>query len=108
MKGFPLTVLYHEGDLPAGVDFGASVAIDSETMGLRFRRDGLCVVQLSAGDGTAHVVRFDRNPTIAVDLAFGDASICCHPRHLGGRARAPCEPGGYVVCPTALRHQQRR
>jgi ribonuclease D len=60
MKGFPLTVFYHEGDLPAGVDFGASVAIDSETMGLRFRRDGLCVVQLSAGDGTAHVVRFDR------------------------------------------------
>jgi ribonuclease D len=55
-----LTVSYHEGDLPAGIDFGASVAIDSETMGLRFRRDGLCVVQLSAGDGTAHVVRFDR------------------------------------------------
>ncbi|HVZ29456.1 MAG TPA: ribonuclease D [Asticcacaulis sp.] len=55
-----MTLSYHEGDLPAGLDFGASVAIDSETMGLRFRRDGLCVVQLSAGDGTAHVVRLDR------------------------------------------------
>jgi ribonuclease D len=55
-----VTVFYHEGDLPDGLDLGAVVAIDSETMGLRFRRDGLCVVQLSAGDGNAHVVRFDR------------------------------------------------
>jgi ribonuclease D len=55
-----LTVFYHEGDLPEGLDLGASVAIDSETMGLRFRRDQLCVVQLSAGDGHAHVVRMAR------------------------------------------------
>lgn len=55
-----MTVFYHEGDLPDGLDLGSVVAIDSETMGLRFRRDGLCVVQLSAGDGNAHVVRFDR------------------------------------------------
>lgn len=59
-KAYPLTVLYHEGDLPDGLDLGAVVAIDSETMGLRFRRDGLCVVQLSAGDGNAHVVRLNR------------------------------------------------
>jgi len=56
-----VTVFYHEGDLPAGLDLGASVAVDSETMGLRFRRDPLCVVQLSAGDGNAHVVRLDRS-----------------------------------------------
>ncbi len=55
-----MTVFYHEGDLPDGLDLGAVVAIDSETMGLRFRRDGLCVVQLSAGDGHAHVVRMNR------------------------------------------------
>ena len=55
-----MTTLYHEGDLPDGLDLGRVVAIDSETMGLRFRRDGLCVVQLSAGDGNAHVVRLDR------------------------------------------------
>lgn len=55
-----MTVFYHEGDLPDGLDLGAVVAIDSETMGLRFRRDGLCVVQLSAGDGHAHVVRLNR------------------------------------------------
>ncbi len=55
-----LTIFFHEGDLPGGLDLGASVAIDSETMGLRFRRDDLCVVQLSSGDGNAHVVRLHR------------------------------------------------
>ncbi|MGH6958599.1 MAG: ribonuclease D, partial [Caulobacteraceae bacterium] len=51
----------HEGDLPAGVLAGArSVAVDSETMGLGLGRDPLCVVQLSAGDGEAHVVRLAR------------------------------------------------
>lgn len=55
-----MTIHYHEGDLPDGLDLGASVAIDSETMGLRFRRDDLCVVQLSAGNGDAHVVRMHR------------------------------------------------
>jgi ribonuclease D len=52
-----VTVTYHRGDLPADISFGTSVAIDSETMGLNPWRDRLCVVQLSAGDGTAHVVQ---------------------------------------------------
>lgn len=47
----------HMGDLSAGVGFGSSVAIDTETLGLNPNRDRLCVVQLSAGDGTAHVVQ---------------------------------------------------
>lgn len=55
-----MTIHYHEGDLPNGLNLGAVVAIDSETMGLRFGRDDLCVVQLSAGDGDAHVVRLNR------------------------------------------------
>lgn len=55
-----MTVYLHEGDLPDGLDLGPEVAVDSETMGLRFRRDPLCVVQLSAGDGDAHVVRLKR------------------------------------------------
>ena len=50
----------HEGDIPDGLSFGDSVAVDSETMGLRLGRDPLCVVQLSAGDGDAHVVRLGR------------------------------------------------
>ena len=55
-----MTNFVHEGDLPADLDLGAVVAVDSETMGLRFRRDPLCVVQLSAGDGDAHLVRLNR------------------------------------------------
>lgn len=55
-----MTVYFHEGDLPDGLDLGPEVAIDSETMGLRYRRDPLCVVQLSSGDGNAHVVRLNR------------------------------------------------
>ena len=48
----------HRGDLPAGIDFSSSVAIDTETLGLKPRRDRLCLVQLSAGDNTAHLVQF--------------------------------------------------
>ena len=47
----------HKNDLPAGLAFGSSVAVDTETMGLRPQRDRLCLVQLSAGDGTAHLVQ---------------------------------------------------
>ena len=46
--------------MPDDVTFTGSVAVDSETMGLRLGRDPLCVVQLSAGDGNAHVVRLNR------------------------------------------------
>ncbi len=53
-----MTVTLHRGDLPAGLDFGDTVAIDSETMGLNPHRDRLCVVQLSSGDGTSHLVQF--------------------------------------------------
>lgn len=50
----------HQGDLPDGLDLGPVVAIDTETMGLIPYRDRLCVVQLSAGDGDAHLVQVDR------------------------------------------------
>ncbi len=57
-----MSISYHRGDLPADLSFGDCVAVDSETMGLNLQRDRLCVVQLSAGDGSAHVVHFpDRN-----------------------------------------------
>jgi len=48
----------HQGDIPSGLDFGDAVAVDTEAMGLNNHRDRLCVVQLSAGDGTAHLVKF--------------------------------------------------
>ncbi|MEO0035134.1 ribonuclease D [Phaeospirillum tilakii] len=53
-----MTNFYHRGDLPAGLDLGPSIAVDTETMGLNLHRDRLCVVQLSAGDGNAHIVHF--------------------------------------------------
>ena len=56
-----MTVHYHRGDLPADVDLGNLVAVDTETLGLSLTRDPLCVVQLSAGDGDAHVVQMDRS-----------------------------------------------
>jgi ribonuclease D len=48
----------HKGDLPSGVSFKGSVAVDTETLGLKLHRDRLCLVQLSAGDNTAHLVQF--------------------------------------------------
>ncbi|WP_298223952.1 ribonuclease D [Acidocella sp.] len=50
-------ITLHKHDLPAGLDFGPVVAVDTETMGLDPRRDRLCLVQLSGGDGTAHLVQ---------------------------------------------------
>ena len=58
----------HKNDLPAGLAFGSSVAIDTETMGLRPHRDRLCVVQLSGGDGNAHLVQFDGKDWSAPNL----------------------------------------
>lgn len=64
-----MTIQLHHGDLPAGVSFGASVAIDTETMGLNPHRDRLCLVQLSAGDGNVHLVKMARGPYSAPRLA---------------------------------------
>ena len=63
-----MTIHLHRNDLPDGLTFGPVVAIDTETMGLDPRRDRLCVVQLSAGDGDAHLVQIDRGQTSAPNL----------------------------------------
>ena len=55
-----MAIKLYKGDLPPGIDFGSSVAVDTETLGLVPRRDKLCLVQLSAGDGNAHLVQLDR------------------------------------------------
>jgi ribonuclease D len=47
----------HRGDLPEGIEFGTAVAVDTEAMGLNPHRDRLCLVQLSGGDGNAHLVQ---------------------------------------------------
>ena len=61
-------ITVHKGDLPASVRFGNAVAVDSETLGLRPHRDRLCVVQLSAGDGTAHLVQLSQTGYDAPNL----------------------------------------
>jgi len=63
--------------LPVGISFGTAVAVDSETLGLRTLRDRLCVVQLSGGDGTAHLVQFDGKDWSAPRLkaVLSDTSI---------------------------------
>jgi ribonuclease D len=91
-----VTVHLHQGDLPDGLDLGPQVAIDSETMGLRLGRDPLCVVQLSAGDGNAHVVQLRRpaydapnlkrlltDPSVLKLFHFGRFDIAMFALHLG-------------------------
>lgn len=63
-----MTIYLHQSDLPDGLDLGPVVAIDTETMGLDPRRDRLCVVQLSSGDGNAHLVQIARGQTAAPNL----------------------------------------
>jgi len=57
MKKNEPVIELHQGDLPGGVDFGACVAVDTETMGLNPGRDKLCLVQLSDGSGVCHIVQ---------------------------------------------------
>lgn len=91
-----MTIYLHKGDLPDGLSLGAAVAIDSETMGLRVGRDPLCVVQLSAGDGDAHLVQLDRatydapnlkrllaDPAVLKIFHFGRFDIAMMLHHLG-------------------------
>src|SRR5688500_14638949 len=63
-----MTITLHQGDLPSGLKFGDCVAVDTEAMGLNNRRDRLCLVQLSAGDGTAHLVQFKKDEYHAPNL----------------------------------------
>lgn len=63
-----MTIRLHKGDLPSDYDFGTSVAIDTETLGLNPHRDRLCVVQLSSGDGTADVVQIATGQRRAANL----------------------------------------
>lgn len=53
------TIKLHKGDLPDGLKFPQGVAVDTETLGLNPHRDRLCLVQLSGGDNTAHLIQFN-------------------------------------------------
>jgi ribonuclease D len=86
----------HRGDLPGGVAFPDSIAVDTETMGLDPNRDRLCLVQLSGGDGVCHVVQFAQEsyqaPNLCAALSDPDRTKIFHfarfdlamiERHLG-------------------------
>lgn len=93
-----MTNTLYEGDLPEGLDLGTIVAVDTETMGLRPGRDRLCVVQLSSGDGNAHVVRIAQgqkrapvlealmsNPEVTKIFHFARFDIAALENHFGIR-----------------------
>ena len=63
-----MKIRLHKGDLPDGLDLGRAVAVDTETLGLNPARDRLCLVQLSSGDGSAHLVQFARDEYQAPNL----------------------------------------
>ena len=63
-----MTIQLYQNDLPDGLKLGPIVAIDTETMGLDPRRDRLCLVQLSSGDGNAHLVQIAKGQTAAPNL----------------------------------------
>ena len=72
-----MAINFYKGDLPSDIDLGKVVAIDSETMGLRPQRDRLCLVQLSSGDGNAHLVQFEQKEYAAPNLVklLGDPAV---------------------------------
>ena len=72
-----MAIQLYQNDLPDDKRYGASVAIDTETLGLRPHRDRLCVVQLSGGDGDADLVRIERGQREAPNLQrlLADASV---------------------------------
>ena len=93
----PMTSIeFHKGDLPKSVSFGPAVAVDTETMGLKPSRDRLCLVQLSAGNGTAHLVQLSgqiegapnlkkllSDPTVQKIFHFARFDVAVLRHHLG-------------------------
>ena len=95
-----MDIQLHKNDLPDGLDLGREVAVDSETMGLNVPRDRLCLVQLSAGDGTCHLVQFEAgrydapnlkallgNPAVTKLFHFARFDLATLQHHLGVSSR---------------------
>ncbi len=95
-----MSITLHQNDLPDGLELGPSVAVDCETMGLNLKRDRLCLIQLSAGNGDAHLVQFSDGAFDAPNLKrllgndkvlklfhFGRFDIAAVARYLGVTCR---------------------
>lgn len=91
-----MTNTLYKNDLPGGLSFGECVAVDTESMGLNWDRDRLCVVQLSAGDGHAHLVQLEAgryeapnlkklmaDPSVTKLFHFARADLAAIARYLG-------------------------
>lgn len=91
-----MTITLHQGDLPANLTFGDCVAVDTESMGLNWDRDRLCLVQLSSGDGNAHLVhlaagsyaapnlkKLMADPNVTKLFHFARADLAAIKRYLG-------------------------
>ena len=63
-----MTINLYKGDIPSDLRFGDSIAVDTETLGLIPERDPLCLIQLSSGDGNAHLLQFERSNYDAPNL----------------------------------------
>jgi len=63
-----MTNFLYKNDLPDDLDLGNSIALDTETMGLKSHRDRLCLVQISKGDGNSHLVQFQKDNYAAPNL----------------------------------------
>ena len=63
-----MTNYLYKNDLPSDLNLGLEIAIDTETMGLNINRDRLCIMQISAGNGDAHLVQFEQNNYDAPNL----------------------------------------
>ena len=70
-----MTIHLHRGDLPDDLDLGKTIAVDTETLGLVPHRDRLCLVQLSAGDGDAHLVQLPQGEYAAPNLRLADPEV---------------------------------
>ncbi|MBT06153.1 MAG: ribonuclease D [Rhodospirillaceae bacterium] len=64
-----MNIYLHENDLPKDLKFSGTIAVDTETTGLNLKRDRLCLVQLSSGDGSAHLIRFSNQGYAAPNLS---------------------------------------
>jgi ribonuclease D len=95
-----MKIKVHKGDLPDGLDLGAWVAVDTETLGLNPQRDRLCLVQLSGADGNAHIVqlaqgqytapnlvRLMANPSVLKLFHFARFDLAAMRKYLGVMAR---------------------
>ena len=64
-----MPVSIYKNDIPENLDLGNEIAVDTETMGLKFARDRLCLVQIADSDGTAYMVQIEKNQKQAPNLA---------------------------------------